>query len=389
MPTGKKGKFLYEKERSPYWWYRFTIEGREYRGSTQCTDAKAAADYVEALRVEVRSDIAANRAALGQVRGGRRQITLCACLDIFEAEKGRNWKTLRDKRRYAEYLLNLGDGPDMLLSDLSLAHLAKYRVQRTMMTTGSRENPRPVSDATVNREIAHIQAAVNHLRGRGFELPEIRWGDAKEHSAEVKRVRCLTADEESRLMAALQKRKPDLIPLVLFSIMCGQRKSATINLRWDRVDLDAMVATVELKGKGKRPRFHQFPLTDAAAALIKAQPKVAGCEQVFTYSCEKDTVSRGGEWRYAGKRYPFTQAGWTKAWKAALKLAGIEDFRFHDLRHTCATRLVRSTGNLQLAKNLLGHEQIQTTDRYANQDLSDLRRAMEVTEDGAKLRLVG
>ena len=59
MPTGRKAKYLYEKERSPYWWYRFTLEGYEYRGSTQCKEAKAAADFVEALRVEIRKDIAA------------------------------------------------------------------------------------------------------------------------------------------------------------------------------------------------------------------------------------------------------------------------------------------------------------------------------------------
>ncbi|TNJ41558.1 tyrosine-type recombinase/integrase, partial [Phaeobacter sp. B1627] len=62
--------------------------------------------------------------------------------------------------------------------------------------------------------------------------------------------------------------------------------------------------------------------------------------------------------------------------RAALGKAEIEDFRFHDLRHTFATRMLRATGNLKLVSRLLGHTSIETTMRYAHVLDTDLADAM-------------
>ena len=64
-------------------------------------------------------------------------------------------------------------------------------------------------------------------------------------------------------------------------------------------------------------------------------------------------------------------------WRATLNAAGIPDFRFHDLRHTFATRLLRKTGNLKLVSRLLGHTTVETTTRYAHVLDDDLQNAMD------------
>jgi integrase len=92
---------------------------------------------------------------------------------------------------------------------------------------------------------------------------------------------------------------------------------------------------------------------------------------VFTYECKR---SRGQ--RQQGERYPFSKNGWRKDWAKALVAADIENFRFHDLRHTAATRIVRYTGNLKMAMRLLGHADISTTIRYAHVTDRDLRDAL-------------
>jgi integrase len=85
------------------------------------------------------------------------------------------------------------------------------------------------------------------------------------------------------------------------------------------------------------------------------------------------SVSRNREQeRLAGERQPFTRAGWRKAWYRALKEAGIDGLRFHDLRHTHATRLLRATGNLALVKRMLGHRSIETTLRYEHSNAEDV-----------------
>ncbi|MDG2571043.1 tyrosine-type recombinase/integrase, partial [Vibrio parahaemolyticus] len=60
---------------------------------------------------------------------------------------------------------------------------------------------------------------------------------------------------------------------------------------------------------------------------------------------------------------------------------GVTDFRFHDNRHTAATRLLRSSGNLKLVQKLLRHEDIATTTKYAHVTDEDLRLAMETAAE--------
>tara|TARA_R110002020_G_scaffold21450_2_gene72843 strand:- start:1306 stop:1728 length:423 start_codon:yes stop_codon:yes gene_type:complete len=64
--------------------------------------------------------------------------------------------------------------------------------------------------------------------------------------------------------------------------------------------------------------------------------------------------------------------------------AGLVDFRFHDFRHTAATRLLRATGNLRLVQLLLGHGDIKTTMRYAHASGNDLLNAMNATESATE-----
>jgi integrase len=61
----------------------------------------------------------------------------------------------------------------------------------------------------------------------------------------------------------------------------------------------------------------------------------------------------------------------------ALKRAGIRDFSFHDLRHTAATRVLRATGNLNIVKRMLRHENIRTTVKYAHSQHDDVLEGME------------
>jgi hypothetical protein len=69
-----------------------------------------------------------------------------------------------------------------------------------------------------------------------------------------------------------------------------------------------------------------------------------------------------------------------KPWAAALKAAAIEGFRFHDLRHTRGTRILRATGNLKAAQRALAHKSIKTMLRYAHATDEDVRRALDASE---------
>lgn len=121
-----------------------------------------------------------------------------------------------------------------------------------------------------------------------------------------------------------------------------------------------------------RPVFRRQsgPISDAMLTLL-AERKGEHPIYVFTYVCKR---SRGE--RRKDQRYPFSQNGWRKDWKDALEAAEIEDFRFHDLRHTFASRVLRKTRNMKLLQKAMAHEDIATMAKYAHVMLDDIRAGM-------------
>jgi integrase len=114
-----------------------------------------------------------------------------------------------------------------------------------------------------------------------------------------------------------------------------------------------------------------FPINREVAALLSALPRsniLAHRKFVFT-RLNKQTM----------ERQPIDPHGGIlpAAFRKALKDAEIEAFRFHDLRHTFATRLLRKTQNIKLVSKLLGHSNIETTTKYAHVLMDDMRDALD------------
>ena len=111
--------------------------------------------------------------------------------------------------------------------------------------------------------------------------------------------------------------------------------------------------------KSRKPggKVHIVPMSKECRALLSTlNPKDKG--PVFTYK-GRDIKS------------------WKTAWKGALRRAGIEDFRWHDLRHTAASWMVAKGIPLDVVQKILGHESIQTTMRYAHREDTARRAAVE------------
>lgn len=98
-------------------------------------------------------------------------------------------------------------------------------------------------------------------------------------------------------------------------------------------------------------------------------------EVVFTYVARYTRTDASGP-RVKGQRYPITHEGLQEVFRRTIKPV-IKDYHFHDNRHTAATRLLRSSGNIRAAKELLRHSQIAMTMRYAHVTHDDLMAAME------------
>ena len=85
-----------------------------------------------------------------------------------------------------------------------------------------------------------------------------------------------------------------------------------------------------------------------------------------------------------GRRYPLTVNGAKSMWRRLKDKAGIEGFRFHDIRHDVGTKLLRDTGNLKLVQKALNHADIKTTTRYAHVLDEEVAKALDSFQKSRK-----
>jgi integrase len=235
-----------------------------------------------------------------------------------------------------------------------------------------------LSPRSVNVEIEHLRAVLRRARDV-WKVPvaEIEWSKVLLAEAGEREHILSRDDEEPRLWAEL---RADFHAMVLFALISGVRLANVIELTWRQVDWEAGVIRFRIKSPKPGGELHYLPLTPALTAILSHE-RGRHPVRVFTYVCQRNRrVPQTGFIQQKGARYPFTHDGWRKEWKRALAAAAIEDFRFHDLRHTAATRTLRAGGNLKTVSRMLGHKNIATTSRYAHSDLGDVRAAMEQTE---------
>jgi integrase len=173
-----------------------------------------------------------------------------------------------------------------------------------------------------------------------------------------RRVRWITPEQANRLLAELPEHQRDV---VLFALATGLRQSNVVGLTWQQVDLTRQTAWIpgdEAKGKED---IH-VSLSSLSVELLQRQVGKHQ-ERVFTY---------------AGK--PVTWVN-TRAWKLALKRAGIEDFRWHDLRHTWASWLVQNGTPLYDLQEMGGWKSSEMVRRYAHFPSANLAKHAAIVED--------
>jgi integrase len=346
----------YRPTRSTIFLYDFMMKGIRYSGSTGCKTKRAAEDYEAKRRAEV---------ALASNQRRKPLITLDAAAALYEDHLRANgkWSGTQD---YIIAGIVEGLGADRYLGDIGQDDLRQHFAMRAGK----------VSASSVNREIDVCRPIWRRLKDTHDIGDMPNWGSLRYAVAE-KDPRELYQDEEARLLLELRGDHADF---ERFALLSGWRHGEVAGLLWSKVNLGAAVAETRIKGGAWVKR----PLTSEMVAIIASQVKAGPF--IFTYVCKKsrkafiDKRGRKHPARLAGERYPYRKTTHRRDWKKALEAAGIESFRFHDLRHTRGTRILRATGNLALAKEALKHKSIKTTLRYAHASDDDVRKGLEVSE---------
>jgi integrase len=210
-----------------------------------------------------------------------------------------------------------------------------------------------VANATINRELAVLSASINHYnREMETSLPNpVKGRLLKEPEG---RVRWLQKSEAIRLIKAAEQSlaAPHLGPLIRLALNTGMRVQEMLGLEWSRVDLtNNLVYLGDIHTKSKKRR--SIPLNKEAREelLTQARFRATECPDSRWVFCHED----GG--RIGSVKRSFA---------TACTKAGIKDFRFHDLRHTCAAWLVTAGVSLTEVRDLPGHSSITMTEKYAH-----------------------
>lgn len=198
-----------------------------------------------------------------------------------------------------------------------------------------------VTNATVNRVLEILRAILRRC------VNEWEWLDKSPMVRMLKeptrRIRFLTRQEADRLLRELPDHMADM---VAFSLATGLRRSNVTGLLWSQVDLARQVAWIHAD-QAKARKAIPVPLNSEAVEIVTRQ---LGKHPTHVFTYKGNTIFQVS----------------TKTWYAALKRAGIENFRWHDLRHTWASWHVQNGTPMFALQEMGGWESPEMVRRYAH-----------------------
>jgi len=248
------------------------------------------------------------------------------------------------------------------LSEISPAIISECRDKLAATELGSGKLRSP---ATVNRYLAVLSHAFTvAMKEWGWieDNPLRRVSRLKEPQG---RVRYLSDDERQSLFVACDKsRNQILLVIVTLAISSGMRFSEIMNLRWPDIDFDRSVLYLH---KTKNNERRAVPLFGPASVALKERSKVRRIGSDLVFPNHKGDAP----------------ANIRSAWNHAVSAAGLEDFRFHDLRHSAASYLAMNGASPSEIAAVLGHKTLQMVKRYAH--LSEQHTASVVASMNEKI----
>lgn len=245
------------------------------------------------------------------------------------------------------------------LGAYALAEITPQRIAEARDKLAQGEG-KPRTPATVNRYMAALSAAMNHAAREWGWIEDAPTRNVSRKTEPRGRIRFLSDDERARLLEACKASyNPLLYPAVVLSLATGMRQGECMNLywrdpktpppegAWGTVHLDeGKIILHETKNGSRRV----VPLSVSARAMLVELGKVRRIDNDLLFPGEVD-----------GKPIDLR-----KSWVAALKAAGIEEFHWHDLRHTFASYMAMSGATLAELAEAMGHKTLQMVFRYAH-----------------------
>ncbi len=322
LSKGEKDMGVYKRKDSSYWWYNFSMNGRRYQISTK-----------------IRNKRDNKKIALQEY-----QLHIDRVLQLGDCTE-KTWDDLYD-RYYALYKKVDQNNLNILnryFSRKKLSQLTRDYLNKTVDFYATRRKA-----ATVNRVFNTLRSILNKAYKELGWIPKVPFVKKLKEDDFIATI--LSCKQEKELLRILPVHTRDIAK---FALQTGLRKSAITNLTWDMVQWEQKKLNIPGKFMKNRKAI-SIPLTKAAWEIIACQPQRGLYPNIF---------------KYRGK--PIKNPAGT-AWKRALKNLSLNNLRFHDLRHTWATRMMEKNVPEDTISYLGGWSDNQMVSRYSRQRQIDV-----------------
>jgi integrase len=316
-------------KRNTVWWVSFTHQGQRVQRSTGTSDKIAAQEYHDKYKAELWN------------------------VTKLESKPVYSWRdaVLRWLRENATKRSIETDKVHFRWLDSHLSNYCLHEISNDVLENiALKKEAEGVTPATVNRVLEIVRALLMKAY-REWEwidkIPVVRM-----RHVENRRIRWLSTEEANRLLSELP---PHMKDTAAFTLATGLRASNVTELEWQNVDMNRRNAWIHAD-QAKTSKPISVPLNDQAMHILQSR---LGMHERFVFT-------------YQGK--PIQQCN-TRAWTNALLRAGIENFRWHDLRHTWASWHVQNGTSLQELQQLGGWSSFEMVLRYAHLSGDHLRIA--------------
>lgn len=323
------------------WYYQFMVKGNRKHGLCfGCNTETEAKEFEARIYTELCDRLRGVKADLGVY-------ILKDIYDMFLAYSKTN------KKDYHQDEIRVDIIKQYLKEDMKVSEVTPSVIENFKLKV---KTDRGISNATVNRYLIVLSKAFNLFiinKKLNIQNPLHYVQKFKENNHII---RYLREDEEKKLFKELDSH---LKPIVVCALTTGLRLSNILNLRWETIDIKKNFLEV-LMQENKGHKKIQLPLSPKFKKELK---KIGIKKSGYVFINPK-----------TGKPYTTIKTGFNRA----CERAGIENFRFHDLRHTVATRLVANGVDLNTVKEYMAHSDIKTTQRYMHPTPENMKNAVDI-----------
>ncbi len=331
--------------RGKTFWFTIMHNGKRIQQSTGTENKKLA----ERIYAKVLTDIQEGQYFQNVIA---RTKTFDEMMERYIVECSNKASTIERKKGAKAHLMVMFSGKTV--SEITPETVIDYKLKRKSDSA---------ADSTVLNEIRMLSNAFN------IAIRTWRW--CKENPVTQVRLglkpgrvdRWLAVDEEQALLeTAGEKMRGQLKEIIAVGLNTGMSLEEIINLKWQNIDLfrRTLISTRE-----KTDVTRTIPLNQTLLVLLKEKARVKSISGYVFYNGANNKLDRAKLKRHFSK---------------SVKDSKIKHFRFHDLRHTFATRLVQAGVDLYKVSKLLGHKDISTTQRYAHHYPESLRSGVEILD---------